>query len=68
MTSFRDRRIKGAQTANMNEEIPVQKGFHVPPLTATTKESKKKRKDTTKEKKARNGVKQSKDSGELINK
>uniref|UniRef100_UPI003F5D520A protein LIAT1 n=1 Tax=Danio rerio TaxID=7955 RepID=UPI003F5D520A len=66
MTSFRERRIKGAQTANMNEEIPVQKGFHVPPLTATTKESKKKRKDTTKEKKkAKNVVNKSKDSEKL---
>lgn len=68
MASFRDRRIKGAsQTTNMREDISVKKEFHVPPLTATMKESKKKRKDTTKEKKkSRNGINQARDSGELV--
>ncbi len=68
MASFRDRRIKGAsQTTNMRQEISVKKEFHVPPLTATMKESKKKRKDTTKEKKkSRNGINQSRETGELL--
>ncbi|XP_042604046.1 protein LIAT1 [Cyprinus carpio] len=67
MASFRDRRIKGAsQTTNMREDISVKKEFHVPPLTATMKESKKKRKDTTKEKKkSRNGINQARDSEKL---
>ncbi|KAK9955729.1 hypothetical protein ABG768_015585 [Culter alburnus] len=67
MASFRERRIKGtSQTTNTREEISVKKGFHVPPLTATMKESKKKRKDTTKEKKkSRNCINQSKDSEKL---
>ncbi|KAI7795763.1 protein LIAT1 [Triplophysa rosa] len=45
----------------MGEEISFKRGFHVPPLTGTTvKESKKKRKDTNKEKKKlSNGVKNS---------
>ncbi len=67
MASFRDRRIKGvSQTANMSQ-MSVKKEFRVPPLTATTKESKKKRKDTTKEKKkSRNGINQLRDSGEFL--
>lgn len=68
MASFRDRRIKGvSQTTNMSQEMSVKKEFHVPPLTATMKESKKKRKDTTKEKKkSRNGINQFRDSGEFL--
>ncbi|KTG39717.1 hypothetical protein cypCar_00017962 [Cyprinus carpio] len=67
MASVRDRRIKGAsQSTNMREEISVKKEFHVPPLRVTMKESKKKRKDTTKEKKkSRNGINQSRDSEKL---
>lgn len=67
MASFREKRIKGAsQTTNMRQEISAKKGFHVPPLTGTVKESKKKRKDPTKEKrKSRNCINQTKDSGEL---
>ncbi|KAK7143840.1 hypothetical protein R3I93_014872 [Phoxinus phoxinus] len=67
MASFREKRIKGSsQTTNMRQEISVKKGFHVPPLTATMKESKKKRKDTTKEKKkTRNCINQTKDSEKL---
>ncbi|RXN14355.1 LIAT1 [Labeo rohita] len=50
----------------MREEISVKKEFHVPPLSATMKESKKKRKDTTKEKKkSRNGINQPRDSEKL---
>lgn len=68
MASFREKLIKGAsQTTNMRQEISVKKDFHVPPLTATMKESKKKRKDKTKEKKkSRNCINQTKDSGELV--
>ncbi|XP_016130475.1 protein LIAT1 [Sinocyclocheilus grahami] len=67
MASRRDRRIKGAsQTTNMREEISVKKEFHVPPLSVTTKESTKKRKDPTKEKKkSGNGINQSRDSEKL---
>ncbi|XP_077051809.1 uncharacterized protein LOC143702076 [Siphateles boraxobius] len=67
MASFREKRIKGAsQTTNMRQEISVKKGFHVPPLTGIMKESKKKRKDTTKEKKkSRNCINQTKDSEKL---
>ncbi|KAA0720329.1 hypothetical protein E1301_Tti012363 [Triplophysa tibetana] len=56
----RDRRFKGSsQTTNM-EEISAKRGFHVPPLTgATVKESRKKRKDTNKEKRKSSGVKHS---------
>lgn len=62
MATFRPRRCKGSsQTTNMGEEISAKRSFHVPPLTgATVKESKKKRKDTNKEKKkSTNGVKNS---------
>lgn len=64
MATFRDRRFKGSsQTTNM-EEISAKRGFHVPPLTgAVVKESKKKRKDTNKEKKKSSGVEH---SGELV--
>ncbi|XP_026099027.1 protein LIAT1 [Carassius auratus] len=67
MASLRDRRIKGAsQTTNMREEISVKKEFHVPPLSVAMKESKKKRKDTTKEKKkSRNCINQTRDSEKL---
>nr|XP_055035508.1 LOW QUALITY PROTEIN: protein LIAT1 [Misgurnus anguillicaudatus] len=68
MASFRDRRLKGAsQTSNMNEEISIKRGFHVPPLTGPTmKESKTKRKDTNKKKKKlSNGANPSKNSEKL---
>ncbi|XP_043076957.1 protein LIAT1 isoform X1 [Puntigrus tetrazona] len=67
MASFTVRRIKGdSQAINMREEISVKKEFHVPPLTATMKDSKKKRKDTTKEKKkSRNGINHFRNSEKL---
>ncbi|TRZ02885.1 hypothetical protein DNTS_033255 [Danionella cerebrum] len=61
MASLTERRMK--QT---NMSIPLQRRYHVPPLISTMKESKKKMKDTTKErKKVKNCMDQSKEPNKL---